>query len=64
MIKLLGGVIISSSNKVQHLAEDYIDGLLTRLRDKGVSVRKTVVHILKEILLNDPINSRYGSKKY
>ena len=33
------------------ITEGYLDGLLVRLRDKGVSVRKTVVGILRDVLL-------------
>ena len=37
----------------------YLDGLVVRLRDKGVSVRKTVVGILKDALLFQPDHPRY-----
>lgn len=42
------------------LSDGYIDGLLIRLRDKGVSVRKAVVNIIKDILLFQPNNTRYS----
>ena len=38
----------------------YLDGLVVRLRDKGVSVRKTVVGILKDTLLFQPDHPRYS----
>lgn len=38
----------------------YLDGLLVRLRDKGVSVRKTVVNLLMEVLYKQPWNPRYS----
>jgi hypothetical protein len=37
----------------------YLNGLLVRLRDKGVSVRKSVAHTLREILLHQPGHPRY-----
>ena len=42
------------------MSDDYLDGLIIRLRDKGVSVRKTVVGIIKDILLHQPDHSRYS----
>ncbi len=41
------------------ITEGYLDGLLVRLRDKGVSVRKTVVGIIKDVLLCQPDHPRY-----
>jgi hypothetical protein len=38
--------------------DDYLNGLLVRLRDKGVSVRKSVVHILRDVLLHQPDHPR------
>ena len=40
-------------------ADRYLNGLLVRLRDKGVSVRKSVAHTLREILLHQPEHPRY-----
>lgn len=37
----------------------YLNGLLVRLRDKGVSVRKSVAHTVREILLHQPEHPRY-----
>lgn len=38
----------------------FLDGLLVRLRDKGVSVRKTVVHLLTAVLSQQPGHPRYS----
>jgi hypothetical protein len=38
----------------------YLDGLLVRLRDKGVSVRKTVVNLLMAVLFSQPWHPRYS----
>ena len=46
--------------KGYQMSDDYLDGLLVRLRDKGVSVRKTVVGIIKDILSHQPDHPRYS----
>ena len=55
-VKLVGSYVVRGLD----VFDSYIDGILVRLRDKGVSVRKTVVHIIREILLNQPDHSRYS----
>jgi hypothetical protein len=42
------------------VSDGYLDGLLVRLRDKGLSVKKAVVNIIREILLNQPRHPRYS----
>eukprot|EP01041_Mallomonas_annulata_P001962 gene1962-3810_t len=49
-VRLVGSFIMSGYD----IGDDYLDGLLVRLRDKGVSVRKAVVNILRDILLHQP----------
>lgn len=65
-IKLVGANILQNGPDVVGQVEEeysmswYIDGLLVRLRDKGVSVRKTVVNILTSVLFNQPWHPRYS----
>ena len=47
----------SSTSDVAVL-DGYLSGLLVRLRDKGVSVRKSVVLILRDVLLHQPSHPR------
>lgn len=57
-----GGQPLSSNSREISIngGEDrYLNGLLVRLRDKGVSVRKSVAHTLREILLHQPEHPRY-----
>jgi hypothetical protein len=69
-VKLVGKFLLSrySNNGIKHdsatksrtVSEDlYLNGLLIRLRDKGVSVRKSVANTLREILLHQPEHPRY-----
>ena len=55
-VKLVGGFVLKGYDIS---AGPYLDGLIVRLRDKGVSVRKTVVGILKDTLLFQPDHPRY-----
>jgi len=41
-------------------ADEYLDGLLLRLRDRGVSVRRAVVLLLRELLLRQLMHPRYS----
>lgn len=49
----------STERKGDSSDDRYLNGLLVRLRDKGVSVRKSVAQILREILLHQPDHPRY-----
>ena len=40
--------------------DEYLDGLLLRLRDKGVSVRRAVVMLFRELLLRQLTHPRYA----
>ena len=53
-------VLPTKQNDTYASADTYLDGLLTRLRDKGVSVRKSVAYTLREILLHQPDHPRYS----
>jgi len=52
---LVGGFVL----KGYDISNDYLNGLLERLVDKGVSVRKAVVGIIRDILLHQPHHPRY-----
>jgi hypothetical protein len=54
-VKLVGGFVLRGYD----IDKGYIDGLLVRLKDKGVSVRKSVVGIIRDILLCQPGHKRY-----
>ena len=41
-------------------SDEYLDGLLLRLRDRGVSVRKAVVILIRELLLRQISHPRYS----
>lgn len=53
-VKLVGSFVLRGYDISSH----YVDGLLSRLNDKGVSVRKSVVAIFKEVLLHQPMHPR------
>ena len=55
-VKLVGNFM----SKGFDISTGYIDGLLIRLSDKGLSVRKAVVNIFKDILLENPDHIRYN----
>ena len=55
VVKLVGGFVL----KGYDVSNDYLNGLLDRLLDKGVSVRKAVVAIIRDILLYQPHHPRY-----
>jgi hypothetical protein len=55
-VKLVGNFM----SKGFDISAGYIDGLLIRLNDKGLSVRKAVVNIFKDILLENPDHVRYN----
>ena len=40
------------------LSAEYLEGVQLRLYDEGISVRKSVVNIMKEILLTQPSHDR------
>jgi hypothetical protein len=53
-VKLVGSFVLRGYD----ISSRYIDGLLSRLNDKGVSVRKSVVAIFKDVLLHQPMHPR------
>ena len=55
-VKLVGGYVARGYD----LSQGYLPGLLQRLRDKGVSVRKAVVGIFRELLLYQPSHPQYS----
>lgn len=55
-VKLVGSFVLRGYD----IDKGYIDGLLVRLKDKGVSVRKSVVAIIRDILLYQPGHKRYA----
>jgi hypothetical protein len=55
-VKLIGGFVTQGFN----IGDEYLDSLLARLRDTGVSVRKAVVGIVKEILIHQPNHPNYA----
>ena len=55
-VRLAGGFVLQGYD----VSYQYLDGLLVRLRDKGVSVRKAVVGIVRDILLQQPTHPRYN----
>jgi hypothetical protein len=55
VVKLVGGFVL----KGYDVSNDYLNGLLDRLSDKGVSVRKAVVGIIRDILLYQPHHPQY-----
>eukprot|EP01034_Spumella_vulgaris_P021271 gene21271-27294_t len=56
-VKLVGGYIVRG---IDLGGEDYLEGLKLRLSaDDGISVRKSVVNIFREILLNQPNHPQY-----
>lgn len=54
-MKLVGSFVLKGFD----VSDGYLDGLLVRLRDKGLSVKKAVVNIIREILVNQPNHPRY-----
>ena len=65
-VKLVGQCVwnenqAKSPNKESRVMDDwYLEELVYRLRDKGVSVRKTVVNMLKDILLGMPSHPKFA----
>ena len=57
-VKLLSQYVIRG---YQGLADEYLEGLQKLLHDEGISVRKSVVMLFKEILLNQPAHPQYIS---
>lgn len=55
-VKLLGFYVVKG---YERLAQPYLEGLKERLHDEGISVRKSVVLLFKEILLNQPNHPQY-----
>jgi hypothetical protein len=55
-VDLVGGFVTSSGHAM--VVTHYLDALLDRLRDVGVSVRKSVVKICRDILLHFPGHPR------
>ena len=55
-VKLVGAYVCRGYDPSQ----GYLPGLLHRLRDKGVSVRKAVVAIIRDILLYQPSHPQYS----
>lgn len=55
-VKLVGSFVLLGYD----ISSVYLEGLISRLRDKGVSVRKSVVNIFKEVLLHQPTHPRYS----
>jgi hypothetical protein len=55
-VKLLGYYVVKG---YANLSEAYLVGLQERLDDEGISVRKSVVLLFKEILLNQPTHPQY-----
>ena len=46
------------------LSAEYLEGVQLRLYDEGISVRKSVVNIMKEILLTQPSHDRLHYNTY
>jgi hypothetical protein len=65
-VKLVGQCIWNepqsnfANKKLRTIDDWYLEELVYRLRDKGVSVRKTVVNILKDILLGMPSHPKFA----
>ena len=55
-VKLLGYYVVQGYS---NLAAPYLEGLKARLHDEGISVRKSVVLLFKEILLHQPDHAQY-----
>lgn len=55
-VKLLGYYVVQGYS---NLAAPYLEGLKARLHDEGISVRKSVVLLFKEILLHQPDHTQY-----
>lgn len=55
-VKLIGVFVFLGVD----LNEEFLESLLSRLEDSGVSVRKAVVNILKSFLMSSPNHRRYG----
>lgn len=63
-VKLIGYLLQEDSSSSTAVIDSegsmvYIDALLISLRDVGVSVRKSVVTLLRDVLLNHPSHERY-----
>lgn len=55
-VKILGYYVVRG---YANLSAEYLTGLQERLHDEGISVRKSVVLLFKEILLNQPDHPQY-----
>lgn len=63
VVKLVGGYILEprqNGGNFEDHNQNYLSALLVRLRDKGVSVRKSVVNIFRDVLLHQPHHPRYS----
>lgn len=56
-VDLIGKYMLSNAA----VAEQYYDLISERIRDRGLSVRKRVIRILRDICLQQPNYSRYVS---
>jgi hypothetical protein len=62
VVKLVGGYLLEPRDNISpmEIRDGYLSALMIRLRDKGVSVRKSVVQILRVILLHQPHHPKYS----
>ena len=56
-VKLIGSYVLSGRRSM--LSNEYMRGLLLLLSDEGISVRKSVVQLLRDVLLNQPTHPQY-----
>eukprot|EP01038_Epipyxis_sp_PR26KG_P004076 gene4076-5822_t len=58
-VRLIGNIVVAA-DKYFNIGENlYLDYIFARLSDQGISVRKSVVGILREILLTQPSHPQY-----